>query len=180
VAEIGLAALILAHVVSAVTVWRDKQKARSTRNSLTRGKGAPSRQTLASRTMIWTGVVLLVFLVIHIWQFRFGPGEAQGYVTTLPGGLRTRDLYRLVAETFRSPSWVAFYVAVMLLLGFHLRHGFWSAWQSIGVLHPRVRPLAYSIGAVFALVMAIGFIVLPVYLYLTAPPPLPPGVALLE
>jgi succinate dehydrogenase / fumarate reductase cytochrome b subunit len=53
----------------------------------------------------------------------------------------------------------------MILLGFHLRHGFWSAFHTIGLLDPRLRPLAYSAGAVFAIVIAVAFLVMPIYLY---------------
>ncbi|HEY8514638.1 MAG TPA: succinate dehydrogenase cytochrome b subunit [Candidatus Binatia bacterium] len=170
VIELGLAAVFILHAVSAITVWRDNQRARDTRYTVSRSKGAASKQTIASRTMIWTGLVLLVFLIIHLWQFRFGPGEAQGYVADL-NGQRVWDLHRIVVETFKQPFWVAFYMAVMALLGFHLRHGFWSAFQSIGALGPRVRPLAFSVGLVFAIVIAVGFFVLPLYVYLFTPLP---------
>jgi succinate dehydrogenase / fumarate reductase cytochrome b subunit len=168
--ELGLGAVFLLHAVSAIVVWRDNRRARQARYAVTRSKGAASKQTIASRTMIWTGIVLLVFLVIHLWQFRFGPGEAQGYVADL-NGREVWDLHRIVVETFQQPAWVAFYMGVMVLLGFHLRHGFWSAFQSIGALGPRVRPFAFSAGLVFALVIAVGFFVLPLYVYLFTPLP---------
>lgn len=117
--------------------------------------------------MIVTGIVLLVFLVVHLWQFRFGPA----YMTTLAGNEgEVWDLHRIVVETFKQPLWVAIYVAVMVLLGFHLRHGFWSAFQSIGALNPKLRPLAFSAGVVFALVIAIGFILLPIFVFLAPDP----------
>ncbi|MDG2304906.1 MAG: succinate dehydrogenase cytochrome b subunit [Candidatus Binatia bacterium] len=167
VAEFGLAALFLLHAISAIQVWRDKKKARSIQNSVVASKGAPSKQTVYSRTMIVTGSVLLAFVVLHVAQFRFGIFGGLDYTTTIDGK-EVRDLYRLVAETFKNPLWVGGYVAVMVLLGSHLRHGFWSAFQSVGLLDPRLRPLAYSAGAVFAVVMAVGFLVMPIYLLLFA------------
>ncbi len=167
VAEIGLAALFVLHAVSAIQVWRDKRKARSVQNSLVATKGAPSKQTVFSRTMIITGSVLLAFLILHVAQFRFGLFGGLDYTTTIDGK-EVRDLYRLVVETFQNPLWVAGYMAVMLLLGAHLRHGFWSSFQSLGLLDPRLRPLAYSAGAAFALVIALGFFVMPIYLLLFA------------
>lgn len=164
VAEFGLAGLFLLHAISAIQVWRDKRGARSVRNTLVATKGAPSKQTLASRTMIVTGSVLLIFVLLHVAQFRFGVFGGLDYTTTIDGK-EVRDLYRLVFETFQNPAWVAGYMAVMLLLGFHLRHGFWSAFQSVGLLDPRIRPLAYSAGAVFAVAVALGFFVMPLYLY---------------
>ena len=81
--------------------------------------------------MILTGLVLLAFLVIHIWQFKFGPAIEEGYVAQLHGE-NVRDLHRLVVETFKKPGYVLFYVFSMSLLGMHVRHGFWSALQSMG------------------------------------------------
>ena len=65
-----------------------------------------------------------------------------------------------------SKGWVVIeYVAVVLLLGLHLRHGFWSALQFLGVSHPRYAPLIDSVGIVFAIVMAVGFLLLPIWIY---------------
>lgn len=167
VAELGLAALFLLHAVSAIQVWRDKKSARAIQNSVVASKGAPSKQTAFSKSMIVTGVVLLVFVILHVAQFRFGIFGGLDYTTELDGK-QVRDLYRLVVETFKEPAWVALYMAVMLLLGSHLRHGFWSAFQSVGLLDPKLRPLAYSFGAIFAGAIALGFFVMPLYLYLFA------------
>ena len=74
---------------------------------------------------------LLVFLVVHLWTFKFGTY----YETTLDGE-PVRDLARLVTEKFQSP-WYAFgYTAIMLLLALHLRHGVWSSLQSLGAMTP--------------------------------------------
>jgi succinate dehydrogenase cytochrome b subunit len=165
VVELGLLALFLVHIVSAVSVWRLNRSARDVRNSVVHSKGAPSRQTLSSRSMIITGAVLLVFTVLHVLQFRFGPSVREGYVTSL-GNEQVRDLYRLVLEKFKQLPFVCAYMAVMVVVGIHLRHGFWSAFQSLGVLTPRLRSLAFSGGAVVAVLMAFGFFILPIYIYL--------------
>lgn len=171
--EIALAAVFLLHAVSAIAVWRENRAARSSRYAVVATKGGPSKQTLASRSMIVTGIVLLVFLVIHLWQFRFGPD----YRTDLHGK-EVWDLWRIVVETFAEPLWVAFYVGVMVLLGFHLRHGFWSAFQTLGALGPGLRPFAFSAALVFAVAIAAGFLALPIYVYLFATASLPAGVAM--
>lgn len=168
VAELGLVGLFLLHAVSAVAVWWDGRQARSDRNTVVASKGPPSKQTFASRTMIITGSILLVFVVLHVVHFRFGPGMAEGYVTTVKGE-QARDLYRLVVETFKQPVPVIAYMAVMLLLGFHLRHGVWSAFQSLGALTPGLRGFAFGAALVVAVVVALGFLVIPPYIYLFAP-----------
>jgi len=176
--ELALAAVFLIHAASAISVWLDNRRGRSSRYTVTRSKGASSKQTVASRSMIVTGIVLLVFLVVHLWQFRFGPGMDQGYVADLDGQ-RVWDLHRIVVEVFKDPVWVAIYMAVMVLLGLHLRHGFWSAFQTLGALSPRTRPFFFSAGVLFALVIAAGFFVLPLYVYLYVPEPVA-GVALVQ
>lgn len=169
VAELGLVVLFLSHAVAGIRVAIDRRRARPLRNRRVGNAGGPSHKTLASRTMVATGLILFVFLLVHVYSFRLGPAEAEGYVTVLDGH-EARDLYRLVIETFQDPLVVAGYTLVMLLLGVHLRHGFWSAFQSIGALNPKLRPLAFSAGLVFALVIAIGFILLPVFVYLAPDP----------
>ena len=67
--------------------------------------------------MIVTGLVLFLFIVIHVWMFKYGPGEEQGYQTEI-NGVEMRDLHRLVVESFKN-GWIsAGYVAVMIFLGF--------------------------------------------------------------
>lgn len=167
VIELGLAAVFLLHAAAGIAVWRDNRAARDTRYAVSKSKGAASKQTIASRTMIWTGLVLLIFLIIHLWQFRFGPD----YRTALAGHAGdVWDLHRIVVETFKQPVWTIAYVVVMILLGFHLRHGFWSAFQSIGALSPKLRPIAFSAGVFFALIIAAGFVLLPIFVYLSPDP----------
>ena len=77
------------------------------------------------------------------------------------------DLYALVDAAFASPGWVAFYVGSMLFLGFHLRHGFWSAFQSLGAMKPEWSKAIYGLGLALAVVLTIGFLGIPIYMYLT-------------
>ena len=162
--EIGLVLFLVVHAVDGVAVWLDKRKARPEGYAERAAAGGPSRMTLASRTMIWTGAVILVFTFVHLRTFKYGPGMEQGYVTTV-NGVRMRDLYRLVVERFGHPGYVSFYVASMLLLGLHLRHGLWSAFQSLGVDHPRWTPLIWVAGALAAAVPALGYLAIPVWMY---------------
>jgi succinate dehydrogenase / fumarate reductase cytochrome b subunit len=113
--------------------------------------------------MIITGVILLVFIILHIAQFKFGPGVAEGYVATVDGK-EVRDLHRLVVETFRQPIWAVGYMGVMVLLGLHLRHGFWSAFQSLGMINPRLSGVISLIGVALALLLAVGFLGIPLWI----------------
>lgn len=165
VVEILLGLLFLFHAYLGIAIYLRKQKARSEGYQVYQSKGGPSRQSFSSRTMIWTGVVLLIFLVIHIIQFRFGPGIDSGFITQLDGK-EARDLQRLVYDVFANPAWVIFYVLVMVLLGFHLRHGIWSALQSLGAMKPRWSPVIYAIALVLGALLAVGFLFLPIWIYM--------------
>jgi succinate dehydrogenase / fumarate reductase cytochrome b subunit len=164
-AEGLLLAIFLGHIVTAITVTWSNWKARPDRYEKSTNQGDPSRMTFSSRTMIWTGLVLLVFLIVHLITFKYGPGVEEGYVTML-GGEQVRDLYRLVTEWFSNGLYVGYYVVSMGLLGFHLRHGFWSAIQSLGGFHPKLTPVAYGFGVFAAVVLAVGFLALPIWFYL--------------
>jgi succinate dehydrogenase / fumarate reductase cytochrome b subunit len=163
-AEAILVAFFLFHIITAITVWWGKQMARPDGYKRTDNAGDPSKKTISSRTMIYTGVILLVFTVLHIKTFKYGPGLNEGYVMMIDGQ-PIRDLYRLVIEVFNKPIYVIWYVVSMLLLGFHLRHGFWSGFQSLGVNHPRWTPVIYTVALLFAIVMAAGFLAIPLVIY---------------
>lgn len=165
VAEFGLLGLFLTHIALAIKVTMRNKSAREHKYSAKQtSKEGPSRFNLSSTNMIVTGLVLLVFLVLHIIHFRFGPAIAEGY-TTIINGEETRDLYRLVFESFQNPLIVLGYVAVIFFLGFHLRHGFWSAFQSLGAMNPKYSPLITGVGVAFAIIVALGFLFIPIALY---------------
>lgn len=153
--EIGLVAIALLHAFIGIKIYIGKQQARPLDYTKYVSAGEPSRQTLSSRTMIASGLILAVFLVVHLATFKFGP-----YYSLPESG--HRDLARLVFETFHKPGYTAGYVLVLAMLGLHLRHGLWSAWQSLGV---PVQPgmVAVSVGAAGAI--ALGFMGLPLAIY---------------
>lgn len=162
VAELILIAILIFHIVSGVSVFLGKKKARPVSYKKTANAGGPSKKTISSTTMIYTGILIFVFLAIHLKTFKFG-----SYYTTNVDGVEMRDLYRLVIEVFQKPGYVIWYVAAMAFLGFHLRHGFWSAFQSLGAYHPRYMPIIYAIGIIVAIVLAVGFLGIPIWIYFT-------------
>ena len=166
VLEAGLAAMFVLHIGLTVGAHVRTLSARPDRyEGGLKAKEGPVTSTIFSKSMKPTGLLLMIFLVIHIIQFKFGPGIAAGYAASL-NGEEARDLHRLVVETFAKPTWVSYYVAMMLFLGMHLRHGFWSAFQSLGVLSRRNRVFVVLAAALVAVVFAIGFLGIPVFLYI--------------
>lgn len=157
-AEAGLAATFLVHIVLAIVLTRENRKARPDRYymKVDTGRGA----TKASSSMIISGMILLVFLIIHIWGLKFG----EVYETEVMG-TPMRDLYKLTVETFKNPMYTAFYVIVVTILGFHLRHGFSSAFQSLGFNHPKYKEKLQTAGKIFGFLIAGGFSIVPLYVY---------------
>lgn len=166
-AEIGLLLLFLFHIVSAVKVSLENRKGRSTGYVAKQRAGSPSKRSFSSETMIISGLILMAFVVWHVISFRFGPGIADGYVTQI-NGEAARDLHQLVYEFFTSPLNVILYVAVMIFLGFHLRHGFWSALQTLGLNSEENSATVYTIGLVAAVILAAGFLLIPIWIFYTA------------
>jgi succinate dehydrogenase / fumarate reductase cytochrome b subunit len=169
VAEIGLVVLFGLHIVNGILLKLDHKRARPTGYGFApKSKGGPSYSNFSSRNMVVSGSILLFFLVLHIVQFRFGPSIAEGYTTVLESGAEVRDLHRLVVETFSSPLMVAIYIAVTLFLGSHLRHGFWSMFQSLGLMKQSRSNAIYTAGLILGAVLALGFLILPVILFVRA------------
>jgi len=150
--EIAILVGFLLHIYKTVTMFLRNQAARPVAYARKNRAGKPSRKSLASSTMIASGLWLLLFLIIHVKAFRFSPE------TPWPAG--GRDLYRQEMAVFVNPFMVAFYVVSMLLIGMHLWHGFSSAFQSLGADQPRWTPRVLIAGRVFAVLIAGGFIVI--------------------
>jgi succinate dehydrogenase / fumarate reductase cytochrome b subunit len=160
VIEIGLVLIFFVHVYKTITMFLSNQQARPTRYAMKKRADYTSRKSFASSTMIFTGLWLLIFIIIHVKAFRYG--------TEYPWAEGGRDLYRLEIENFANPLIVVFYVLSMLVVGSHLWHGASSAFQSLGLDNPRWTPGIRATGKVLAVVIAGGFITIAVWAYLVA------------
>jgi succinate dehydrogenase / fumarate reductase cytochrome b subunit len=156
-AELGLLLLFVAHFVSGILVYRQNRAARPVAYEKKERAGYTSHKSVASSTMIVSGLFLFVFVPFHLYTFKFG----SYYLTT--GEHQIRDLYRLVIEVFSNPAYVVFYVVAMAIVGFHLWHGVSSAFQSSGIYY---RKGLRTFGQIFALAVAGGFLIIPVLIYL--------------
>ena len=157
--EVGLLIIVLIHLVKAVRMTLQNRKARPAAYAVKTMAGGTSQKSVASSTMILTGLALLLFIPIHVLMFKYGPEYDYG-----TSGVR--DLYRLEVENFSSPAWVGFYVVAMLVVGFHLWHGVASSFQSLGISGPRLTPAIRIAGKACAVLIAGGFIVIAVWVYL--------------
>ncbi len=123
-----------------------------------------SEQSFFSKYMIHTGMVVFIFLIIHFANFfvkaKFGMVEPITY-----DGKTVDDLGILIINLFKDGYYVAFYIVSLFLLGFHLEHGFQSAFQSLGINHPVYTRWISAIGTLFSIVITLGFIAIPVVIY---------------
>jgi succinate dehydrogenase / fumarate reductase cytochrome b subunit len=158
--EVGLLAIFVVHIFKTVKMYVDNRRARPDSYVMTRVAGHTGRKTIASTTMIWTGLITLAFVVVHLKQFKFGEQYQVGET-------EVRDLYRLEMEIFENPATVALYVVAMFLIFFHLRHGISSSLQSLGVDDPSRTQRFVTFGKILALAIAGGLGVIPVVVYFT-------------
>ena len=110
--------------------------------------------------MILTGILLLLFVITHLNTFAF-----HDFGKIIHGGVEMHDVHARLTEVFAQPLYTVYYVVIMVLLGMHLRHGVWSAFQSLGWMSRKTNPIIYTIAFVLALIIAVGFIGLPLSIY---------------
>jgi succinate dehydrogenase / fumarate reductase cytochrome b subunit len=156
--EIGLLLIFLLHVYKTVTMWVRNRRARPIGYAKKEWAGYKSRKSVASSTMIYTGLITFFFVIVHLKQFKFGAWYEIGNPPI-------RDLYRTEVEIFSTPVWVVIYVICVLLVGLHLRHGIASAFQSMGADHPVYTRRLVVWGSIAAIVIGCGFAVIPLWVY---------------
>lgn len=158
VAEGGLLAMFLVHIGLAVWLNLESRSARPERYSVKKKTGRGT--TVASSTMVFTGLITLVFLVLHLLNLKFGAEYTVTY-----DGVEMRDLHRLVLIYFTSLPNVAWYVVAHIALALHTCHGFQSAFQSLGLNHPRYSKCIATIGKLYALAIGGGFAFIALWAY---------------
>ena len=121
-----------------------------------------------SKFMIHTALVILVFLVIHLFDFYFKAKFGHGHVTEVTyNGKLYHDLGSMVIEKFQI-LWVdIFYIACFIFLGFHLLHSFQSAFQTLGLNHKVYTPVIKSLGYIYTFIVVAGFTIIPIWIFLT-------------
>lgn len=145
-AEVGLAVLFVVHIALGIRLALDNREARPARY---KELSAHGERSLASLTMPVTGVLVLIFLVVHLIDFRLATRDPDG-------------LAGMVVARLRTPLAALVYVVGVVALGVHLWHAFQSAFQSLGLFHPRYRELVRKGGRAFAVLVAVGFAAFPV------------------
>jgi succinate dehydrogenase / fumarate reductase cytochrome b subunit len=152
VAEFGLILLAVVHIGMGLFLFLENRRARPAPYAVKKSAGG---QTLGSWTAPYTGVLILVFVIVHLIKFRF--------VDKM-----TIDDFLILSKTFADFGfWTLFYIAAVIVVAVHVSHGFWSGFQTLGLSHPKYMPLVERLAVIFSLVIGIGFASIPVFIFLS-------------
>jgi succinate dehydrogenase / fumarate reductase cytochrome b subunit len=140
---------VVLHIWASVSLWSLKKEARP----VAYVKKASVGSTWASRTMMVSGPLVAAFVVFHLLHLTTG---------TIPLPFIPLHAYENLVTGFSVIPIAILYIVVMVFIGFHLSHGIWSMFQSIGFSHPKYTPMIKTFAAVFAWILIAGFISVPV------------------
>ena len=151
-AEWGLLIFAVIHISTGLLLFYQNFKARPERYAVNKRAGG---RTLGSATMPYTGVILLLFVIYHLFDFHF----VDKTHTTI---------FQIVSNAFAQPSYVLIYTFAMIIAAVHVSHGFWSAFQTLGASHPKYMPYIKGASIIFSLAIGIGFGCVPIFVALMA------------
>ncbi|MBN2237029.1 MAG: succinate dehydrogenase cytochrome b subunit [Bacteroidales bacterium] len=134
----------------------------SSRGSIAYKSGSKTKTTISSQYMIHTGVLVFLFLAMHMYQFYF---MKLGLNTTpFVDAHGHPEFYNVAVDLFSTqPVYSVIYIIAFIFLGFHLNHAFQSAFQTLGWEHPKYTPCIKTVGLIYAIVVPLGFIIIPLY-----------------
>ena len=164
-AEIGLFLGLLIHIIQGLVLTYENNKKRPIKYAVNAGN---QNSKWYSRSMGLLGTLLLIFLIIHMgdfWTHSRVPGLVGGLPEVEYDGVVYHDLYAKMVEEFKEVFVVILYVISMFSLGFHLLHGFSSAFQSLGINHSKYNPMIKSVGFGFSIIIPLLFVLMPLSIY---------------
>lgn len=154
-ARVGLLAIFLLHLGTAVLLVRSNKKARPVRYRVNDCLEA----SMASRSMWLSGLTVAAYLVYHLLHTTFGVIDPDAFHVHTKDGLH--DVYTMLVKGFQDPLIVASYLLALVILGLHLSHGISSFFQSTGLKHPRSEKLIQNAGHLLTAVLIGGFLAIP-------------------
>ncbi len=157
VAEVVLVLVFAVHIFLSAMLTLENRQARPLRYEMDVSAGA---RTFMSSYMFHTGAIVLIFLFLHIWTFKYGDWS---HDPALVGNPENLTLYDLVAARLGEVYYAVGYMAAMLVLGFHLNHAFQSAFQTLGLNHKKYTPFIKKLGTLYATAVTVGFFSFPIY-----------------
>jgi succinate dehydrogenase / fumarate reductase cytochrome b subunit len=164
VLEIMLLLGILIHVYTSIVLTRRNAAARPQNYAYS---NPSANSSWFSRNMGISGSIVLIFLITHIQNFWYRYKFDDDVPTQMVEGVELKDMYWIVKTVFQQDWWISIlYVLAMVLLAFHLNHGFQSAFQTLGIRHKKYTPLIEKVGLFISIVVPAGFAAFPIYFLL--------------
>ena len=151
--EIVLFIAFIYHIINGIRLWFINKSARGIEYKT---KDPSANSTFYSRFMIQSGIVVLIFLVIHLFDF-FIPSRF---------GSPSTSMYESAVAKFQNTGWSIMYIAAMVLLAIHLVHAFQSGFQTLGLRHNKYTPFIKGFGVVFSILLCLGFAIIPLFFIL--------------
>lgn len=155
---------ILLHTVQGIALMMANRKARGVKGYAVKVTQAKSTSSFASSNMGRLGVIIFIFIALHLYQFWLQMKMGNVAEVTVDGK-NIADLYTIVAATYANLTFVIIYVLSMVVIGIHLFHGFQSAFQTLGLNHKKYTPLIQGLGKIYAVVVPFGFAAIPLVMY---------------
>jgi len=160
---IGNYAFIIIHAFLGLFIWYKNKGAKGSKYAVK----SNAEVTWASKNMALLGTLILAFIFIHMGDFWFKMKFTDHIAMVSIEGMdhQVKDLYSQVAHTFSNPLMVAAYLVGLATLSFHLWHGFQSAFQTLGLNHPKYTPIITGLGKAFAVLVPLGYAIIPLYYF---------------
>lgn len=152
-AEIGLVVCLAVHVAIGTVLFFENRRARPVKYIVDKTGGGG--RTWSSQTMPYTGLLILLFLLVHLATFSHHLVDQS-----------TRSIFQIARQVFSHWGYLIFYLFSMLVVAFHVRHGLWSAFQTLGLHHPKYMPAIEKFSVLFAVLLGLGFASLPIAILL--------------
>lgn len=164
----GLYFFILLHTIMGIRLKLNSNVSRGPVDYAVKKTRAVGTSALLSSKMAWFGMIILVFLILHMYQFWLQMKLGNTAMVTYPGhDGEYKDLYSMVIVVFQNPMFVLVYIISMIVIGLHLWHGFQSAFQSLGLNHRKYTPLIKGLGKAYSILIPAGFAIIPIIVYLS-------------
>ena len=157
---------ILLHGAVGLYLWVVNRAARGGQKYAVNNVRAASTHPGFARNMAILGTIMLVFILIHLFQFWLQVQIDNVAPVSYGDGVEINNLYEKVTATFVNPGFVIFYVISMIVISFHLWHGFQSAFQTLGLNHQKYTPIIQFLGKAYSILIPLGFAIIPIVFYL--------------
>lgn len=161
--SIGNFFFIILHTIQGLMIAFKNKKAKGSKYAVSPKNGT----SIAANNMAILGTLILAFILMHLGHFWYAFKFGGGHEMVTIDGTEMVNYYGRVAEVLTNPIWMVAYLVGLLVLAFHLYHGFQSAFQTLGLRHKKYTPIINGLGKLYSFLIPLGFAIIPLYMYFT-------------